>query len=149
MNLPPTGSSTRLSELESHELWQLCVSVGHDWWRVIVWFTLKRRDETSISVHVTSVVPLLHDRARSQSFITDENKSPHMNLLYAFSEYFDFQILVPSISSCTGLLRRVSERICSFWYISRVSDIHYIHLSETSTYARNQENRFQIWILNA
>ena len=148
MNLPPTGSSMRLSKLESRELRRPCASVSHDWWRVIVRFALKRRDETGISVHVASVVPLLHGRARSQSFITDENKSPHMNLLYAFSEYFDFQILVPPISSYTGLLRLVSERICSFWYISRVSDIHCIHWSETSAYARNQENRFQTWILN-
>ena len=149
MNLPPTGSSTLLSKLESRELRRPCTSACHDWWHVIMWFALMRRYDTGINVHITSVVPLLHGRARSQSFITDENKSPHMNLLYAFSEYFDFQILVSPISLYTGLVILVSEHICSFWYISRVSDIYCIHCAETSAYARNQENRFQTWILNA
>ena len=113
-----------------------------------VWFTLMRRCETSNNLHVTSVEPLLYGRARSQSFINDENKSPDMNLQYVFYEYVDFQSQVLPISSYTGILIWVSERICRFWYISRVSDIHCIHISETSAYTRNQENRFQTQILN-
>ena len=61
------------------------------------WFTLMWRFETSNNVHVTSVVSLLHGRARSQSFTNDENKSPDMNLQYVFSEYVDFQSQVPPI----------------------------------------------------
>ncbi len=113
-----------------------------------VWFTLMRRYETSIDLHVTSVVPLLYGRAQSQLLIADGNKSPDMNLQYVLSEYVDFKSQVPPISSYTGILIWVSERICRFWHMSLLYNTYGIYWSETSAYARNQENRFQTRILN-
>ena len=104
MNLPPTGSSTRLSKLESRELRQGGVSAAAGGWRVIVRFTLMRRDEMRINVHATHVVPSTHGRARSQPYIIEKNEFPNMNLLSALSDTFHFPMPVPPISSHIGLL---------------------------------------------
>ncbi len=45
----------------------------------------------SISAHVTCAIPLLHSRVQSQSFITDQIKSPDMNLLHVFFEHVNCQ----------------------------------------------------------
>ena len=60
--------------------------------------------ETSNNLHVTSVVPLMNDRARSKLFINHKNKSPDMNFRYVFSEYIKFQSQVSPISSYFGIL---------------------------------------------
>ena len=68
--------------------------------------------ETGNNVNATSVVSFINGGARSKLFIKYKNKLPGMDLRYVFSEYVDFQMLAPPISSYSGILIRVSERIC-------------------------------------
>ena len=134
MNPPPTGPSTRLSNIQTRGLRRYCTS---SWC-----FTLMRRFETSSNVHVTSVVSLLNGRAPSKLFINHKNESPDMNLRHVFSEYVDFPILAPPITSYYGILIWVSERTCRFWNISMLYNTYAIYWSKTSVCTRNQGKSF-------